>query len=262
MNATDGTFNSVTEGITTTFSVAGWTAGPHQIRIRARDSNGNWSLIPLTATVVIVAPAAAIFVPSTFAVDTFGNGDLSAWSAVKGAPNVAIQGAAGLDGNPGLALNLKRHTTAYVRDNSPQAERQYHARFLFDPNSARTGPGVQTLLQGYSGSGSKLFKIEYRHKAGGAYQVRVVLRTHNGLKPGTWISIGDHKRTLEIGWWAKSSGSIRLYVNGKLRSTVRGNSSTYRLEHVRLGLVNPLSASSGREFIDGFVSSRSTFIGS
>jgi hypothetical protein len=261
MNATDGTFNSTVEGITTTFSVAGWSPGLHNLRIRAMDSNGNWSLIPLPAAVVIASPAAPLFVPNTFAVDTFDNGNLTAWSSVTGKANVVIRGAAGLEGGPGLSVILKRNFRAFLRDDTPNAAREYHARFLFDPNGARTGLGNQTVLQGYSGTSKNLFKIEYRHRSGGTYQVRVLLRTNNGLKAGKWISIGDRKRTLEIAWSAKASGSLRLYVNSTLRSTLKGNTAAYRLEQIRLGLVDPLRVGSGRELIDGFVSSRSTFIG-
>jgi hypothetical protein len=225
------------------------------------DSNGNWSLVPLQATVMIVSPATAMFIPNTFAVDTFGNGDLSAWSSVTGAPNVVIRSAAGLEGGAGLTVILKRNLRAYLRDNTPKAEREYHARFLFDPNGARTGTGIQTLMQGYSGTSKNLFRIEYRHRSGGTYQVRVLLRTNSGLKAGKWISIGDRKRTLEIAWSAKSSGALRLYVNGTLRSALKGNTAAYRLEQIRLGLVDPLRVGSGRELIDGFVSSRTTFIG-
>ncbi len=42
MTATDGNFNSVTEGIRSTVSTTGWTVGRHTIWVRAKDLSGNW----------------------------------------------------------------------------------------------------------------------------------------------------------------------------------------------------------------------------
>ena len=259
MTAGDGSFNGTAEALSATVNVSGWARRPHILRIRAQDSSGNWGAATLAA---IVTKPTLHGVANQFVLDDFATGNLNAWSRIVGTPNLLVTSAAGVDSSPGLSLALTRRTTAFIQDDSPLAATQYHARFSFNPHSAITGAGRQVLFQGRAGTGSALFQVEYRHAARGAYDVRIVLRRSSGLVNGPWIRIGNRATVLELAWSAGRSGALRLYVDGRLKSTLRGNTSRFRLEQVRLGSLNAMTSSSGREYIDGFVSSRTTFIGS
>jgi hypothetical protein len=259
MTAGDGSFNDTTETVSASVNVASWARRPHILRIRAMDASGNWGRT--TSTAIVISPTLhAVLNP--YVLDDFATGDLTTWSRVAGGSNLLLRTAAGVDGSPGLSLGLARRTTAFVQDDSPLAATQYHARFVFNPHGGITGIGRQVLFQGRAATGSQLFQIEYKHASRGSYDIRIVLRRPTGLVSGPWIRITNRARVLELAWTAARSGTLRLYVDGRLKSTLRGNTSRFRLERVRLGLLNALTRSSGREYIDGFVSSRTTFIGS
>jgi SdrD B-like protein len=259
VTAGDGSFDGTAESLSATVNVSAWAGRPHILRIRAMDASGNWGRA-IPAAVVIKPTLRGVANP--YVLDDFSTGNLSAWSRIAGGSNLLLRTAAGVDGSPGLSLGLPRRTTSFVQDDSPLAATQYHARFVFNPHFAITGSTRQILFQGRAASGSQLFQIEYRHWSRGSYDVRIVLRRSTGLVSGPWVRIGNRAAVLELAWSAGRSGALRLYVNGGLKSTLRGNTSRFRLEQVRLGLLNAMASSSGREYIDGFVSSRTTFIGS
>lgn len=58
MAATDGTFNSPTEGLTATINVSTWAPGASTLFVRNRDSAGNWGA-PASTTVTVTAPPLA-----------------------------------------------------------------------------------------------------------------------------------------------------------------------------------------------------------
>ncbi len=53
MAASDGSFNSTSEGVTATLSTTGWTTGRHVVFVRGRDASGSWG--PVSAVFVDVA---------------------------------------------------------------------------------------------------------------------------------------------------------------------------------------------------------------
>ncbi|HEY7589436.1 MAG TPA: hypothetical protein VH723_00445 [Candidatus Limnocylindrales bacterium] len=257
--ATDGAFDEVTEPVRATVRTAGWRQGPHVVRIRARDARGNWGP---TALLTVVIDASPNIVANALVIDDFSAGNVAVWSRIVGPQFLTLSAAAGMDGSPGVALRLVRGTTAFLQDASPVAARQYHVRFRFDPHGSNTGTGRQVLFQGRNATGTAIFQLEFRHPRGGAYQVREVLRRSTGLVRGPWITIPNRAVTLELSWSSATAGSLRLYVNGVRRTTLTGNTSSLRLEAVRIGNIVPLAGGSGTEYIDGYVSSLTTFIGS
>jgi len=56
MTATDGAFNSPTEGVTVLLSTAGLATGDHQVYVRGRDAVGNWGSV--SSTVLTIAGGA------------------------------------------------------------------------------------------------------------------------------------------------------------------------------------------------------------
>jgi FtsP/CotA-like multicopper oxidase with cupredoxin domain len=73
MAADDGTFDSMTEGLTANIDVSGWADGVYTLFLRARDAAGNWSdTISVDLTVSGSIPPA----PTTLYFSTSGNGDI------------------------------------------------------------------------------------------------------------------------------------------------------------------------------------------
>ena len=55
MSATDGNFNSMTEGVTASIDVSGWTDGAYTLYVHGRDSSGNWGSTSSTSLDVTTA---------------------------------------------------------------------------------------------------------------------------------------------------------------------------------------------------------------
>ncbi|HEY3474053.1 MAG TPA: SdiA-regulated domain-containing protein, partial [Anaerolineales bacterium] len=93
--------------------------------------------------------------------DGFESGNLSAWSAsVTNSGNLTVSPVAALSGSFGLQATVNSTTNMYVRDDSPNAEPRYRARFSFDPNSITIPTGEYiALLQGYSPSQTNILVL-------------------------------------------------------------------------------------------------------
>ena len=74
--------------------------------------------------------------------DGFESGSFSAWSAsVTNGGNLSVSSNAALSGNYGMQATIRNATGMYLRDDSPNAETRYRARFYFDPNSISMATG-------------------------------------------------------------------------------------------------------------------------
>src|SRR5215210_1964758 len=91
----------------------------------------------------------------------------------------------------------------YVRDDSPNAETHYRARFYFDPNSiTMVSSDAHYLFYGYSGRSTVVLRVEFRF-AKGNYQIRAALRNDsNGWTSSSWFIIADALHFIEIDWHA------------------------------------------------------------
>ena len=153
----------------------------------------------------------------------------------------------------------------YVSDQSPNAEASYHARFYFSPDGVTLGnnSNSQDILVGRSAAGAIVFRVQFR-RSSGSYQVRGMLLTNTGSSQNTnWYTISNASHPLEIAWQASSSGSLSLWIDGALKETRSGvANSNYRLEEVRLGPSSGISSgTTGTEYFDAFISTRTTYIG-
>jgi hypothetical protein len=260
MAAADGAFDSPAEGLAATLDVSAWAPGEHVISVRARDAAGNWSAVGTTGLCVVACD-------DVFA-DSFASGDTSAWTSTAGAVSV-IPGAA-MDGDGfGMAVDITGGTTGTVSDETPSAETSYHARFLFDPNSAQSRNNQAiVLLDGQDTGGTSLFRVETRRRnaQGGSYEVRGVVLAAGGEQATGWVSINDGSaNVVEIAWASGASASFDLYVQGALQETLAGlDTSASALDVVHLGPSGGpgLDAdASGSVYLDAFVSTRYSVIG-
>jgi hypothetical protein len=156
----------------------------------------------------------------------------------------------------------------YVRDETPNAETRYRARFYFDPNSISMASGEgHDIFQAYHGTSTAL-QVQFRF-SGGAYQVRARIRDDaSGYTISAWYTITDASHFIELDWLAATAagandGALTLWLDGALMQTLSGvDNDTRRIDQVRLGPLSGLDAgTSGTEFFDAFESRRTTYIG-
>lgn len=260
MSATDGSFNSTSEGLTASINVSTWPIGSNTVYVRARDAAGNWSVT--SSVVVTVQQGDAIFS------DSFESGNFSAWSGSSGT-RISVTTAAKMTGTGvyGMSAVLGSNTTpGYVFDTRPANETTYHARFYFNPNGAVTGNTQHSIFVGLNTANTSIFQVQYRRTgtiANPTYQVRATVTRAGGTTNGTWYTITNAAHAIEIAWASGASASFSLYTDGTLRQTLTGlNTSAYLLDTVRLGPSAGLTATmSGTEYFDAFVSTRTTVIG-
>jgi FtsP/CotA-like multicopper oxidase with cupredoxin domain len=246
-----------TYDLSATINVSTWARGTYTLFVRVGDAAGNWS--QPTSAVLTVG------LPDLLFTDSFESGDFAAWSATSGSNlSVTTAAAMGTDGGTrGMQVALAGNTPGYVQDNSPLNETRYFARFYFNPHSTLTGSGNQRIFTGYNTAGAFVFAIEYRrtNSGGGTYQVRAVVSRTGGTTSTNWVTIANNTaHPIEIEWNSASAAAFRFYVDGVLQQTLTNlNTSAYLLDYVRLGPSSGLvSAASGTEYFDAFVSKRYT----
>lgn len=254
----------VNGAVVVTVPLAGYPAGSTQFNLRVQDMAGNWSNAVSTTVSISAVPGVILFS------DSFESGNLNLWSSITGSPSVST--AAGLlptDGvNKGLQVTLPQ--VGYVTDNTPVGETAYHARFAFSGSAMAVPSGnvtAITVFEARTASGSA-YSVQVGRSGGGtgpATRVRVVMsRSGAGAVTSGWVTLSAGAHRLQTDWQSgpatgAGQGSLRLSVDGAVRATLTGNTSTLRVESVRLGLVAGLANTwSGRAFFDTFTSSRTS----
>jgi len=257
LSAADGSFGSSTEALSGSVPTAGLSYGEHLRWARARDAAGNWgSVVPILLT---ITPADAIFA------NGFEGGTTGGWSANSGGTRLIITNEAASGGSYGLTVATAATGAAYVADTSPAAETVYRARFTFAAHGATTPSGATIdLFAGLSSTGARLFTLQYRRTTAGLPQVRASVTRKGGTSTTAWVSITDAPTAIELVWTAAKAASFRLNVGGSVVASVSSiDTSTYRLEEVRLGAVAGTTAGTlGTFYLDRFVSARATPLGS
>ncbi|MCH9646650.1 MAG: tandem-95 repeat protein [Deltaproteobacteria bacterium] len=160
--------------------------------------------------------------------DGFESGDLSAWDVTDtGGGALSVQSSAALEGTYGLEAAASSGVVAWVRDQSPQQERHYRARFLLDPAALTMAEGDSfRLARGYGSPGSA-FTVFLRREAG-QYQIAAVPRTDGGswvFSPFADLQAGA--QVIELEWWAASGpglddGGAQVWVDHHLAAEVGG----------------------------------------
>jgi len=247
-----------------TVPLASYPVGTTAFNLRVQDMAGNWSNATSTSVTISNVPGSGLLS------DTFDSGNLNLWSSRTGAP--VVSSTAGLLPNNGVNLGLLTTLpqTRYVTDNGPAAEPAYHARFAFSGAAMRVASGNNlaiTVFDARTTNGSA-YSVQVGRTGGGTgavNRVRVVM-SRSGATPvtGGWVTLPAGAHQLQTDWLAgpatgTGQGSLRLSIDGTTVSTLVGNTSTLRIESVRLGLSAGVPAtSSGAAYFDTFVSSRTT----
>ena len=202
--------------------------------------------------------------------DSFESGNLSAWSSsTTGGGDLSVSAAAAMAGSSrGMQALINDTTAIFVRDDTPNAEAVFNARFYFDPNSITMASGDNHfILYGYSGSQAVL-RVQFRFSSG-AYQLRAGLQNNASTWTDTsYVPISDAPHEIEVDWQAATgsgmnNGALTFWIDGVQVSGVSGiTNDTLKIDSVRLGAVNGIDAGTGgTEFFDAFESHRQTHVG-
>ena len=183
---------------------------------------------------------------------------------------MSVTNAAALLGANGLQALINDSTTMYVRDDSPNAEPRYRARFYFDPNSVAMLAGdYQYILQGYANATNTIvLRVEFKYNSG-LYQVRAKILNDSGVWLNTgYTTLSDAPHVLEVDWIAATApgandGHLTFWVDGVQRGELTGvDNDTYRMESARLGVVYiSMIGTQGTVYFDAFESRRQSYIG-
>lgn len=253
MNASDGTFNSATEGLTASIPTSGLALGSHTFKLRAKDVLANWGA---TISVVVI-----VSLPDAIFADGFESGNFNAWNGgATGGNRISVTTAAKQAGTYGMQASA----TSYVTDNSPVNESSYRARFYFNPNSS--SGSSQDIFVGRTSGGTTMLRVQFQRTGSGTtnnpyvYQIRAGALQGGGTTYTNWYNIsGTTSQAIEISWASGNNASFSLSIGGSLKQTLNNlNTNNYKLEQVRLG---PSSSGSGTQYYDSFVSRRYTSIG-
>ena len=201
--------------------------------------------------------------------DGFESGDFSAWDAYSVNPDQVVTTTAALTGSYGMAGLVDDTQLLHVRDDSPDSETRYRARFYFDPNSISMPSGkVTQILNLRKPDNTTIVKMHFR--AGSPYKVDAYVRKdNNGWVYVGWTTITDDVHAIEVDWRASSAsgandGGLTWWVDGTQKgSTSSVDNDTHRIDRVlvRFGGNAAISGASGTVCYDAFESHRSDYIG-
>jgi RHS repeat-associated protein len=212
--------------------------------------------------------------------DGFESGNLSAWSgSATDGGDLGASSQAAIIGNYGLKAVLDDNNSIYVRDDRPNAETQYGARFYFSTFSLQMSSSeTHSIFQGYQANGVAVLEINLTYAPapnscppgdicplipiGYSYQFQIEARAL--ADSNTWVSTGWkviaplESIAVEVQWAAGSSSNLKLYVNGVLTGSHTGiNNASKRIDSVRLGAVAGVdSGTRGTYIFDAFESRR------
>jgi hypothetical protein len=196
--------------------------------------------------------------------DGFENGNFSAWavSSTNGG-NLSVSPNAALAGSYGMQATFSNTTSMYVRDDSPNAETRYRARFYFNPNSITMASGNYIyLLQGHDASNRVILFLQFYRSSTG-YQLRV--RGYDSVLANyvntPYVSISNAIHAIELDW--ANDGHVTLWIDGQQQASLTGlNNSVYTMESVRIGAPYMGGTGiSGTYYIDAYESRKQTYIG-
>ena len=202
--------------------------------------------------------------------DSFESAGFSAWSASKrGGGDLGVSAPAAMVGDYGMQVLLDDSMTIYVTDETPGAERQYRARFYFDPNSISMANGDDhSIFTGYMSTSTAVLRIQFRFNNNG-YKIRgATLLDNASWRNSPWFAIGDEAHFIELDWRAASAadandGGLVIWIDGVRKANLAGlDSDAQRIDRVRLGSVTGIDdGTRGTYYFDAFESRRFTYIG-
>jgi hypothetical protein len=227
--------------------------------------------MPATATNGSISALNAVQnAPDQIFADSFESGNLSAWtsdSIDKG--DLSVSAAAALAGSRGIEAVIDDNNNLYVRDDSPNSELRYRARFYFDPNAIKMASGNKHyIFKAFAGKSTEVMQMEFGQTSG-AYQVRAsLLNDGSTWKYTDWLTISDGSHFIELDWRAASgaganNGGLTLWIDGVQQADLTGvDNDTRRIDRIRLGALSGVdSGTRGTYYFDAFESRRQSYIG-
>ena len=222
------------------------------------------TLGPTSTPTPSFTPSPTSSVPDLIFSDGFESGSFSAWTAnSNNGGNLRVNQAAALSGTYGMEANFTNTTTMLVRDDTPNAEPRYRARFYFHPNSITMATGDNiTLFQGLEPGGQVVLSIQLNRSSTG-YQLRA--RSFDGRLASfvstSYANISNATHVIEVDWG--NDGHLNFWIDEVLQANLTGvNNSMYTIDRLRLGAPTlSITGTSGVFYIDAFESRRFTYIG-
>ena len=105
--------------------------------------------------------------------DGFETGDLTGWdSSVTDSGDLSVNTSCSIEGDNCLSATIDDTTAIYVQDNTPSDESDWHARFLFDPNTLTMSSGDTFDIYQMKDGGTSAVKLQFRY-SGGNYKIRL-----------------------------------------------------------------------------------------
>jgi subtilisin family serine protease len=207
--------------------------------------------------------------------DGFETGNLFEWDAnTNDGGDLSVTTQAKYAGNYGMQAQIDDNNPIFVRDDTPNAESRYRARFYFNPNSIPMVSGnAHFIFKGFAGSSSsstELLRVELRWTSAAGYEVRASLVNDGTTWANTvWVPIQNRWNSLELDWRAASGagandGGVTLWIDDGLHqvSTSPVDNDTRRIDFVRLGALNGIDTGTrGAYYFDAFESREQTYIG-
>ena len=202
--------------------------------------------------------------------DGVEGGDVSQWSetATDGG-DLTVTMAAALGGTgQGLEANVDDTAPLFVRDDTPNDENRYRARFHFDPNGFDPGEAggrlrVRLFLAFEEAPVLRRLVTLVLRRSQGDYAVMARVRLDDGTRVDTpFVAVTDAPHVLEFDWRRSTSvstpnGSFTLRVDGAVASTLSGLDNDARaVDFARLGAMAVKPGASGTLYLDEFVSYR------
>jgi hypothetical protein len=207
--------------------------------------------------------------------DGFESGNLSAWSS-RSARGLFVLRSAALEGSYGLFARTPLLGSAVVRNDSPESEHAYHARFRLDPRGFGGTPFLRRIERGAReavlfsarGLGTSLapFDILLRRSQG---ELSLVARA--ALDDGTLrteaVPIAAAPQVIDVAWrrataMGASDGLLLLQVDGAPGASLSGldNDASSGIDSVEWGLAplagRPRIGAPAFVFLDSFASWR------
>ena len=203
--------------------------------------------------------------------DGFETGGTGNWSSASLDGDLSVFGPAALASTTyGLQAVVNDQNALFVRDDTPNNESSYRARFYFDPNSFDPGEASGHLRMRlcivHNAANQRLVTIVLRRQ-GGAYSIAARGRRDDGTRVATvFVPITNAPHHIEFDWRRSTPGNnngfLYLYVDGFMLGEVDFiDNDASGVDYVRLGAMTVKTGASGTLLFDQFESRRVRYIG-
>jgi hypothetical protein len=207
--------------------------------------------------------------------DGFESGDILAWAPLSETDggDLSATGAAALGGTAtGLQAVVDDTNPLYVRDDSPNDESRYRARFYFDPNGFDPGESQNhrrtRIFVAFDGSPVRRHVALVLRRVSGQFSVSGRVRIDdNSQVDSPFFDVTDAPHFFELDWKRATSavaadGTFELWIDDVSMAQLTGLTNFVRtVDLARLGPQSLKGGAGGTMYFDQFESRRISFIG-